>query len=110
MSTAVMTERIAEASPGFKARIAGVFYLLTFLTGGFALFVDGGLVVNGDAAATATNILAHEPSFWFGFAAWLIMIACYIAVTALFYELFRPVRRIGLVHQASSLWRRVFWF
>ncbi len=28
-----MVERIAEASPRFKAKIAGVFYLLTFLTG-----------------------------------------------------------------------------
>jgi hypothetical protein len=36
-----MIERIAEASPGFKARMAGVFYLLTFLTGGAALFVRG---------------------------------------------------------------------
>ncbi len=31
-----MMERIAEASPRFKARIAGVFYLLTILTGVFA--------------------------------------------------------------------------
>jgi hypothetical protein len=38
-----MIERIAEASPGFKARMAGVFYLLTFLTGGAALFVRGRL-------------------------------------------------------------------
>ena len=37
MSTAAMTERIAEASPRLKARIAGVFYLLCFVTGIFAL-------------------------------------------------------------------------
>jgi hypothetical protein len=44
MSTGVMMERIAEAAPRFKARIAGVFYLLTFLTGAFALvFVSGRL-------------------------------------------------------------------
>ena len=93
MSTAVMTERIREASPRFKAKIAGVFYLLTILTGGFALFVSGRLVVSGDAAATATNILAHEPLFRLAFAAELIMNACYIAVTALFYDLFKPVNR-----------------
>jgi len=34
MSTAVMVERIANASPHRKARIAGVFYLLTVLSGG----------------------------------------------------------------------------
>ncbi len=88
-----MMERIAEASPRFKARIAGLFYLLTFLTGGVALLVSGRLVVSGDAAATAANILAHEPLFRLGFAADLIVIACYIAVTALFYDLFKPVNR-----------------
>ncbi len=89
-----MMERIAEASPRFKARIAGVFYLLTMLTGVFAeLFVRGRLVVYGDAAATATNILAHEPLFRLGFASDLIAGACYIAVTALFYDLFKPVNR-----------------
>jgi len=86
-------ERIAEASPRFKARIAGVFYSLTFLTGGFALFIGGRLVVSGDAAATATNILAHEPLFRLGFAADLIATACYIAVTLLLYYIFKPVDR-----------------
>ncbi len=88
-----MMERIAEASPRFKARIAGVFYLLNILTGGFALFVGGRLVVYGDAAATATNILAHEPLFRLAFAADLIAAACYIAVTLLFYDMFKPVNR-----------------
>ena len=37
MSAAAMTERISEASPRFKARIAGVFYLLNFLTGGLGI-------------------------------------------------------------------------
>ena len=83
---------MSTASPRFKARIAGVFYLLTFLTGGIALFVGGGLVVSGDAAATAANILSHEPSFRLRVAD-LIVIVCYIAVTALFYELFKAVNR-----------------
>ena len=87
-----MMERTADASPRSKARIAGVFYLLTFLTGGVAVFVSGTLVVSGDAAATATNILAHETLFRLGFAAYLLVVASYIAVTALFYELFKPVK------------------
>ena len=70
MSTSVVAERIAETSPGFKARIAGVFYLLTFLTGVFSLvFVGGRLVAN------------------------LVATACYIAVTLLFYDIFKPVSR-----------------
>ena len=40
-----MMRRIAAASPRVKARIAGVFYLLTFLTGIFALVVRSRLGV-----------------------------------------------------------------
>ena len=90
MSTAILMERMTEASPRPRARIAGVFYLLTFLTGGVAV-PSFRLVVDSDAAATASNILAHEALFRLGFAALLINVACYIAVTLLFYELFKPV-------------------
>ena len=94
MSTAVVMERSTEASPRFKARAAGVFYLLTFVTGIFELvFVSGRLVISGDAAATATNILEHAPLFRLGFACNLLATACYVAVTALFYNLFKPVDR-----------------
>jgi hypothetical protein len=82
-----------EASPRLKARISGVFYLLEMLTGGFALFVGGRLLVSGDAAATATNILAHESIFRLGFAANFIQFACYVVVTGLFYDLFKPVNK-----------------
>jgi len=85
---------IGGASPRLKARISGVFYLLEMLTGGFAIvFVGGRLFVSGNAAATATNILAHESLFRLGFAANLLQFACYIGVTGLFYDLFKPVNR-----------------
>lgn len=64
-----MMERIAEASPRQTARIAGVFYLLTILARVLAdAFVRNRLVVSDDGAATATNIMAHEPLFRLGFA------------------------------------------
>jgi hypothetical protein len=85
-------ERIAEASPRFKARIAGLFYLLVFLTGVVAV-PSFRLIVDSDAAATASNMLAHEALFRLGFAALLLNVAVYIAVTLLFYELFEPVNR-----------------
>ncbi len=70
MNPAVMMERIAEASPRLKARIAGVFYLLTFLTGTSALvFVSG------------------------SFVALFIATFCYVAVTLLLYDMFKPVNR-----------------
>jgi len=84
MSTAVVMERIAEASPRLNARIAGAFYLVTILTRMFVeIFVRNRLVVSDNAAATATNILAHEPLWRLGFATDIIAFASYIALTAL---------------------------
>jgi len=88
-----MMERIAEASTRPRARITGVVYLLYFLTAVFGEFFMRGLVVSGDAAATANNILAHQPLFRLGLATGLIATACYVTVTALFYGLFKPVNR-----------------
>ena len=82
MSTAVMTERITETSPSLKARIAGVFYLLCFVTGISALFLRGRL----------------------GLAAGLTAGACYVGVTLLFYYIFKPVsRKLSLLAAAISL-------
>jgi hypothetical protein len=88
-----MTALAAEASVRRKARVAGAFYLLVFLGGGAALLASGGLFTLTDAATTATNILLHVQRFWLGFTFNLIVIAAYVVVTALFYDLFRPVSR-----------------
>ena len=72
MRPAEMKEPVAQASPRRKARIAGVFYLLTILTGALAAFVSGGLVVYRDAFSLAAT-------------------SCYIVVTLIFYPLFKPV-------------------
>ena len=64
-----MSERITEVSPRVQARIAGFLYLIVIVGGIFAeLFVRGRLVVHGDAAATAHNIVTHELLFRSGFA------------------------------------------
>jgi hypothetical protein len=88
-----MTKRIAEASPGLRARITGVVYFLYFLTAVSAQLLISGIVVSGDAAATANNILLHKPLFQLGLAVASISLAFYIAVTARFYDLFKPVNR-----------------
>jgi Domain of unknown function (DUF4386) len=91
MSTAVMTERMAEASPRFQARMAGVIAWIT-TTSGFAAIVAGNLIVYDDAAATAHNILAHELLFRLAVVGDIISVL-YIAYTLLLYNLFKPVNR-----------------
>lgn len=105
MSTSATMQRTADASPRLKARIAGAFYLVTILTRMFVeIFVRNRLVVSDDAAATATNIMAHESLWWWGFAGDIIAFASYIALTALLYELFKPVNRdLSLVAAFFSL-------
>ena len=99
-----MTDRTVEASPHPKARITGVVYLLYFLTAILAVFFIRGLVVSGDAAATASNMLAHERLFRLSVAVGLIATALYIAVTVLFYGLFKPVNKtISLLAAFFSL-------
>lgn len=93
MTAAEMTERIGEVSPRLKARIAGLCYVLMFPTGGVAMFLRGRFVVKGDAAATAANILAHEPWFRLAFAGDLLVVVIYILFTALMFDLLKPVNR-----------------
>jgi hypothetical protein len=94
MSAAVLTKPVGEGSPRSLARMAGAFYFVAGLAGGFhEAFVLGRLIVTKDAAATAINITAHESLFWLGFGAALIAPACDIVKTVLFYELFKPVNK-----------------
>ncbi len=89
-----MIGRIADASPRVKARIAGVFYVLTGLTSVIGeMVVPGRLVVRGDAATTANAIMAHKLLFELSFSALLIAVACSVALRALFYDLFKPVNK-----------------
>ena len=70
-----MMERIAEASPRPSARITGVVYLLYFLT-----------AVSAEVFVGRSRLVAYD-------AVNLIAYAFYIAVTLLFYYLFKPVNR-----------------
>lgn len=91
MSAAGMMERIAEASPDRKARLAGVFYSINIAVGLLALSIGFALVARSDAASALAAILAGGSLFRSGFAPELIAIAGCLAVVPVFYRLFRPV-------------------
>jgi hypothetical protein len=118
MSTNVITQVIGKRSLGSVARIAGALYLLTILMGMFSAgFATGKLVVSGDAAATANNILAHRGLFQLAFAVYIIEMACQVALTALFYDLLKPAGRsvslvaafLGLTGCVIKTFTRVFF-
>ncbi|HWM23428.1 MAG TPA: DUF4386 domain-containing protein [Chthoniobacterales bacterium] len=83
--------RTSTMSPLFKARMGGFCWLMCFLTSIFPLIVSGRLVVAGDAAATAANLLANEGLFRTGTAALLISTAFYVGATLFIYEVLKPV-------------------
>lgn len=57
------------------------------------MYMDGRFVVQGDAATTASNILAHETAFRLGAVGNLIATVCYLAATLLVYELLKRVSK-----------------
>jgi len=82
-----MMKRMREASPRFKARLAGALFLLLVLTAGVTEFFAHGRL------SSAADI-----------AAGIIEVSCMIAVTLLFYGIFRPVnKRLSLLAAVINL-------
>jgi len=76
------------------AKIAGVLFLLSFVAGGFGeAWVPMRLIVPGDAAATAKNLVASATMFRLGFVGYLIEAICDTGLTWVLYLLLRPVNR-----------------
>src|SRR6266851_1015932 len=75
-------------------RFAGLVYILMSIPGFFAMvYVPSKLIVHGNAAATASNIVAHETLFRLGIAAELIGMAGFIFVADALYDLLKGVNR-----------------
>ena len=76
------------------ARIAGAIYLSMVVTGPFSLiYVPNKLVVRGNAAATADNILAHETMFRLAILADLAGAVIFICLGIALYKLLSDVSR-----------------
>lgn len=90
-----MPNRSVEPSPQTLARYAGGFYLIIIVLGIWSeVFVRSSLIVPGDAAQTATNIMASEGLFRLSFTADSIMAFSDVALAVLLYILLRPVSPI----------------
>jgi hypothetical protein len=80
-------------SPLFKARVGGFCWFMCFLTSIYPMMISGRLIVAGDPAATAANLLSNETLFRLGTASLLVSTAFYIGATLFVYEVLKPVNR-----------------
>ena len=88
-----MTTRTVETSPQITARLAGFLYLLVVPFGIFGLYVSSTLIVSGDPAATASNIMASERLFRLGIVSDMLAAIAMLLVVLVLYPLLKPVNR-----------------
>ena len=106
-----MATRTAETSPLIWGRVFGLTFLIRFIPAIFGeFFVRSSLVVPGDAATTATNIMASEGLFRAGIASMLIVFVLDVVAILALYVVLKPVNRnlsllaafFGLIHVAIA--------
>ena len=83
-----------ETSPQLYARIAGALYLAVIALGIFAEgYVINHLVVSGDTATSAQNILASATLWNLSAFANMMLVLCVVPLSWLLYLLLRPANR-----------------
>jgi hypothetical protein len=75
------------------ARVAGFLYLIVVPLGIFTLYVRSILIVPGDAATTANNIMASESLFRLSIVSSLIAPIVQMLVVLVLYRLLKPVNK-----------------
>ena len=89
-----MTQSEIEPAQHTAAKVAGVLYLVQMAVAIFGeSFVRGRLIVAGDAAQTAQNIVAHERLFRLSIAGDLFVYISVIVLIWTLYVVLRPVNR-----------------
>lgn len=83
--------RIPDQSPRKTARMAGLFYFIFILTFALASLIRSKIIVNGDAGATATNIVSSQGLFRLGFMTELVSAMFFLLAAWSLYRLLKPV-------------------
>jgi hypothetical protein len=96
--------RMIDGSQRRAARVIGALYVSLMAVGVFAqLYVPGQILVPGDAAATAGNVVEHETLFRLSIVGDMICFAGDAALAVAYFVLLRPVSR-GLA-ALGAFWR-----
>lgn len=78
--------------PRLLARLAGVLYLIITACALFAyMYVRGRVIIPGDMAQTAANLLAQEQFYRVGFSAAVVVVLCNPPLGFILYELLKVV-------------------
>ena len=85
-------------NPNKTARVAGYLYLMLFPLGIFGIiYVPSSLIVLGDAATTASNIMANELLYRLSIVTALTLQIVYIFLALALYKLLNPVDKNNAV-------------
>lgn len=114
-----MTTPLSETSPSTRGRILAALYLIVIAGGilGQAVIADR-LIVPADAERTAANIRANASLYRLAYTIFMIEMVAQIVVSALFYDLLKPVNRslaritaiIGITGAGIKAFARVFYY
>lgn len=105
-------------SPRAIARLVGLLYLLTIIAGVVAqMAISERIVVAGDAATTASAIVANHDLYALGYSVYLVEMICQVVMVTLFYRLLWPAGRtiaqlslvLGLIGCAIKTMSRLFY-
>jgi hypothetical protein len=76
------------------SRVAGIAMLLSVVFGALGeAYFPGRIIVSGDAAATAANIVNHPMLVRVSFASYLVEGICDVLLAVVFYIILKPVNR-----------------
>src|SRR4030081_3140654 len=95
---------LSTDSPETSARLAGALWLIVIAVSIVSIFINPSVATSGSPAQTAASLLAAETPYRLGFTLLFFGSLCYLGVTALLYELLRPVNRsVALFGAFASL-------
>jgi uncharacterized membrane protein len=88
------TARIADTSQRKAAKVAGLAYVLIIILAILKMiFLESNLIVSGNNAATANNIMANELLFRIGVASEIIMFMLVVLLSLALYVILKTVNK-----------------
>jgi hypothetical protein len=85
--------QVADQSPRKTARMAGFFYLMFIITFILASYLRSRIIVFGDVATTANNIISSQGVLRLGFMSELFSALFFVLAAWALYVLLKPVNR-----------------